>query len=26
MVAVSGGSPYERCVDFGILCISQNLP
>jgi len=22
---VSGGSPYERYVDFGILCIPQNL-
>jgi len=24
--AVGGGSPCERCVDFGILCIPQNLP
>jgi len=23
---VGGGSPCERCVDFGILCIPQNLP
>jgi len=23
---VGGGSPCERCADFGILCISQNLP
>jgi len=23
---VSGGSPCERCADFGILCIPQNLP
>jgi len=23
---VGGGSPYERCADFGILCIPQNLP
>jgi len=22
---VGGGSPYKRCVDFGILCIPQNL-
>ena len=25
-LAFSGGSPCERCTDFGILCISQNLP
>ena len=24
--AVGGGSPCERCVDFGILCIPQTLP
>jgi len=24
--AVGGGNPCERCVDFGILCIPQNLP
>jgi len=24
--AVGGGSLCERCTDFGILCISQNLP
>ena len=24
--AVGGGSLYERCADFGILCIPQNLP
>jgi len=23
---VGGGSPCERCADFGILCIPQNLP
>ena len=23
---VGGGSPCERCADFGILCISQTLP
>jgi len=23
---VGGGSPCERCTDFGILCIPQNLP
>jgi len=23
--AVGGGSPCERCADFGILCIPQNL-
>jgi len=23
---VGGGSPYERCTDFGILCIPQTLP
>jgi len=23
---VGGESPCERCADFGILCISQNLP
>jgi len=23
---VGGGSPWERCADFGILCIPQNLP
>jgi len=23
---VGGGSLCERCADFGILCISQNLP
>ena len=23
---VDGGSPCERCTDFGILCIPQNLP
>jgi len=23
---VGGGSPCERCVDFGILCIPQTLP
>jgi len=23
---VGRGSPCERCADFGILCISQNLP
>jgi len=23
---VGGGSPCKRCADFGILCISQNLP
>ena len=23
---VGGGSPCERYVDFGILCIPQNLP
>ena len=23
--AVGGRSPYERCADFGILCIPQNL-
>ena len=23
---VGGGSPCERCVDFRILCILQNLP
>jgi len=23
---VGGGSPCETCVDFGILCIPQNLP
>jgi len=22
---VGGGNPCERCADFGILCISQNL-
>jgi len=22
---VGGGSPCERCADFGILCIPQNL-
>ena len=22
---VGGGNPCERCTDFGILCISQNL-
>ena len=26
MVAVGGGSPCERCADFGILCIPQTLP
>jgi len=26
MSVVGGGSPCERCADFGILCISQNLP
>jgi len=26
MLVVGGGSPCERCVDFGILCIPQNLP
>jgi len=24
--AISGGSPCKRCMDFGILCIPQNLP
>jgi len=24
-LGVGGGSPCERCVDFGILCIPQNL-
>jgi len=24
--AVGGGNPCERCADFGILCIPQNLP
>jgi len=24
--AVGRGNPCERCTDFGILCISQNLP
>jgi len=24
--AVGGESPCERCADFGILCIPQNLP
>jgi len=23
---VGGGSPCERCADFGILCLPQNLP
>jgi len=23
---VGGGNPCERCADFGILCIPQNLP
>jgi len=23
--AISGGSPYKRCMDFGILYIPQNL-
>jgi len=23
---VGGGCPYERCADFGILCIPQTLP
>jgi len=23
---VGGGNPCERCTDFGILCIPQNLP
>ena len=23
---VGGGSPCKRCMDFGILCIPQNLP
>ena len=26
MSAVGGGSLYERCVDFGILCIPHTLP
>ena len=26
VVVVGRGSPCERCVDFGILCIPQNLP
>jgi len=26
MSVVGGGSPCERCADFGILCIPQNLP
>jgi len=26
MTVVGGGSPCERCVDFGILCIPQTLP
>jgi len=26
MVAVGEGSPYERCADFGILCIPQTSP
>jgi len=26
MVTVGEGSPCERCVDFGILCIPQTLP
>jgi len=25
-LVVGGGSPCERCVDFGILCIPQTLP
>jgi len=25
-LGVGGGSPCERCVDFRILCIPQNLP
>ena len=25
MSVVGGGNPYERCIDFGILCILQNL-
>jgi len=26
MSIVGRESPYERCIDFGILCIPQNLP
>jgi len=26
MTVVGGGSPCERCADFGILCIPQTLP
>jgi len=26
MSVVGGGSPCERCTDFGILCIPQTLP
>jgi len=26
MPVVGGGSPCERCADFGILCIPQTLP
>jgi len=26
VLTVGGGSPCERCADFGILCIPQNLP
>jgi len=26
MSVIGGGSLCKRCADFGILCISQNLP
>ena len=26
VTAMDGGSPCEKYVDFGILCMSQNLP
>jgi len=26
LLVVGGGNPCERCADFRILCIPQNLP